>query len=274
MTKEVDLFEDESEQPSRVVKDSKASRVGSGGNGPKRKKRRSVLADPVIQRMVVAAAAVVILWTAAIASSIVFGLSNPPAPRTQIERQLDMLAGVVQSNPKSTPAWTDYATALISAKQYSTAEDVIERGLKVAPEKSPILVQKARLAQKRGDDDEALEVAALAAKTARAEREADSKALEKTGSRARLLPKGLTGALIITAEIQAKRGEWDAVVKAWDEFLNLEPTDCAALVARGDAHAKLGNKKKAESDYRTALKYIPDMPEALKGLETIGASDK
>lgn len=272
MTTEVDLFEDQAERPGSTPESAEAGSAPTASK--KSRKRRSIMSDPVIQAMVTAAAAVIILWTAAIASSIVFGLANPPAPRTQVERQLNMLEGVVKAKPKSTTAWSDYASAMISAKQYSAADEVIERGLKLASEKSLILVQKARLARKRGDDDAALKLCAEAIKTAKAERLADVKKLSGKGSKARIDPKGLPGGYIITAEIQAERQQWRAVVTAWTEFLKIEPTDCLALVARGDAQAKLNDKKGAEQSYREALKFIPDMPEALKGLKAIGASEK
>lgn len=272
MTTEVDLFEDEADRPAPDKEP--AQKPSASPKAPKRKKRRSVMSDPVIQRMVIGAAAVIILWTAAMASSIIFGLANPPAPRTAAEHQLDLLAGVTADKPKSGQAWADYAKALITVKQYGTADKVIELGLERATEKSLILVQKARLARLRENDDEALKVAAQAIKAAEAEREADSKALSASGSRARLLPKGLEGALILTAEIQAERQQWEAAVKTWNEFLVLSPMDCVALVSRGDAQAKIGDKKGAEQSYRQALAYIPDMPEALAGLKAIGAEDK
>lgn len=273
MTTEVDLFGDEAEQPDPKTGAESASQETQPARKP-RKKRRSLMADPIIQWMAIGAAGLVILWTAAMASSIAFGLSNPPAPRTAVERQLDMLESVVRAKPRSAQAWADYAKALITAKQYSAAEEAIERGLKVASEKSQILVQQSRLARERDDDDKALELARAAVKAAREEQGADSKMLEGSGSRARLAPKGLPGGLILIAEIQTDRQEWSEVINAWNSYLNIQPTDCAALVARGDAQAKLGDKKAAEQSYRQALAYIPDMPEALAGLKAIGAEAK
>jgi tetratricopeptide (TPR) repeat protein len=269
MTNQVDLFADETDRPTGAQATSAPARTAAPA-----KKRRSALSDPVIYWMLVGFVAIVILWVAAISSAIVFGLLNPPAPRTYVERQLYLLDGVVRTTPGSTKAWADYASALIAAKQYSKASQVIERGLKTAPEKSLITVQKAKLALAKGQKDKALTIAEEAAKLAREEREVDSRMLAGTGSKSRLAPKGLPGALVIIGDIRAERKEWEAVVKTWTEYLTIEPTDCAALVDRARAYVELGKDKKAEKDYRQALKFIPDMPEALAGLKAIGASEK
>ena len=266
MTNEVDLFADEQSEREPTP--------AAAGGAPRRKKKKSVFQDPVVRWMAIGAVSVVILWVAAMASAIVFGLTDPPAPRTFVEQRLYMLEGVVKSNPQSGLAWRDYAAALISAKQYSAAQRVIEDGMKVAKEKSYLMVQEARLAREKGDDDKALELAAKAAKEARKEREADVKRLEKSGSSSRIVPKGLSGALIITGEILTERKDWEGVIEACDERLELEPTDTKGLVMRGNAYAGLGDKKKAEKDFREALEYVPDMPEALAGLKAIGADEQ
>jgi Flp pilus assembly protein TadD len=63
-------------------------------------------------------------------------------------------------------------------------------------------------------------------------------------------------------------------IKAYDLYLSVSPVDADILVARGLLKAQSGDKSGAETDFRQALRFIPDYQAALDALKQIGADPR
>lgn len=214
----------------------------------------------------------VILWAAAT------GLFQRQAPRSFVERQIDMLETVVQEKPKSEEAWADYALALIAAKQYSSAESVLDRADKaVGKDIVDIVLVRAHLAEARGDSALALKLTDKAIKNGLEFRAKELKRMSEQG----LTPdptvvKGpiLGAAYFFRAQLLAEAGKKQEAVEALDLALAEESTSADALVLRGNLHVDLSNVESATADFERALAFIPGFQPALDGMERLGKDSK
>lgn len=214
----------------------------------------------------------VILWAAAT------GLFQRQTPRSFVERQVDMLESVVKEKPKSEEAWADYALALIAAKQYTTAETVLDRADKaVGKDVVDIVLVRAHLAEARGDAGLALELTDKAIKSGLAFRAKEMRRMAEEG----LTPdpnvvKGpiLGAAYFFRAQLLAEAGKKQEAVEALDRALAEESTSADALVLRGNLHADLSNVESATADFERALAFIPDFQPAIEGMERLGKEAK
>lgn len=222
--------------------------------------------------VVLAAMLTLLLW------AVAAGVFQRQAPRTFVERQIDMLESVVKEKPKSEEAWADYALALVAAKQYSRADDVLNRAEK-ATGKNVIDLElvRARLAYARGDEAAALKLTEKAIKDGLEFRLKEMGRLASTGlTPDPTLIKGpiLASAYYFQAQLLADREEYDAAIEALNKALVEEPTSADALVMRGNLYIKSSNEASASADFAQALKFIPDYQPALDGLESLGEEVK
>ena len=236
-------------------------------------------ADPVLRAMLVAIIGVIILFLVAIISAMVFGyIGTPKAPRTAVERELNVLSAKVETGKADVKTWANYVKALTAAGQYSKAQAALDKSLKAAKsDKSFLLVEQARL-------DLATERYSESAKSAdkaiaEAERELQKRLEEvaKKNVKADLekeRPLSWGEAALIKAEALGRTEDIDAAIKAYDAYLVLMPTASDMFVERGQLKAKNGDKAGAEKDFREALRFVPDSQPALDGLKQIGAEAK
>jgi tetratricopeptide (TPR) repeat protein len=197
-------------------------------------------------------------------------------PRTFEERQIAMLETVVKQKPQSEEAWADYVLALVAAKQYSKADQVIRQAEKaVGPNVVDIVYVKARLAAARGDADEAL---ALVDKAIKAGLEFRKKELERLAEQGTFpdprVIKGpiLASAYYFQAQLYADEKKWPEAAEALTKALDEEPTSADALVLRGNVYLKMSEVESATADFKQALKFIPGYQPALDGLKEAEAA--
>ena len=226
------------------------------------------------ERLVLAA---VLVLSAVLATGVAFvlatGLLGSDAPRTAIERRLLTMENTILESPGDESAHADYAGALIVARQYSTAEQVIARGLELIPDSPAIMLRMAQLARATGDDAGAL-VAVVEVYTAvervRTETLAD---LEERGITGTLTLPGsdeLVEASLLEGAIHADSGDIEARVAAYDRALAEDPSMADVLAMRGAALAELGRQVEAHADFEAALEFVPGYEPALAGLASLG----
>jgi tetratricopeptide (TPR) repeat protein len=75
------------------------------------------------------------------------------------------------------------------------------------------------------------------------------------------------------ANIYREQERWDEGMEMLDEYLEFEPRAANVLADRAHLKLQTGDREGAEADYREALRYVPDLPEALEGLQTIGVDE-
>lgn len=248
---------------TRSAPEPRSSKVGGGSLN-----RMLVIAIFVV----LIAVFLVVLWAAA------GGLFQRQAPRSFVERQIDMLESVVQEKPKSEEAWADYGLALIAGKQYSRAESVLDRADKaVGKDVVDVLLVRAHLAQARGDSASALKLTDQAIKGGL---EFRSKELARMSAQG-LTPdptvvKGpvLASAYYFRGQLLAEQEKYQEAVEALGRALVEESTSADVLVLRGNLYLKLSNEASATADFEKALAFIPDFQPALDGMERLGKDAK
>ena len=233
--------------------------------------------DPVVQWLTLGIFFVIIFWLVAVLSAMMFGLLSPAqAPRTSAERDLLALTGTVQSGKADSKIYAQYIAVLINSGQLSKAQQALEQALKTAKaDKSYLYGQQAALLLGQKDYPGAV----AAADKTMAEAKAELKAFQdenvkknRKPNAGAVMPTSYADAALIKAQALLATKDFAGAVKAFDVSLAEQPTDSDVLVQRGLAKLQVGDKKGAEADFRTALKFIPDYQPALDGLKQIGAA--
>ncbi|MBC7265995.1 MAG: tetratricopeptide repeat protein [Anaerosomatales bacterium] len=223
------------------------------------------------RRLLIVMLVTVIGTLAVVAWVLATNFPGRQTPRTFQERQLVMLETVVKQKPQSEEAWADYILALVAAKQYSKAEQVINQAEKtLGPNVIDILYVKARLSAARGDSDEAL---ALVDKAIKAGLEFRKKELERLAEMGTFPdPKVIKGPVLASAyyfqaQLYADKRMWEEAVESLTKSLEEEPASADALVMRGNAYLEMGKAESATADFEKALKFIPGYAPAVEGLK-------
>jgi Flp pilus assembly protein TadD len=227
------------------------------------------------QWFMVAIAGTIILWLVGIISALLFGLITPPvAPRTALERAVNVYGAQVRAGSSDSQIWAAYIGSLIDAGQRAQARATIDAGLRSSMQnKSVILEMYARLQFVSNDYAGCIKTCDQVMSLARTEL-ADRNALYVASGikQSGVLPTSYNDAVLLKANAQSRIGDYKGAVKTYDAYLVLAPTDSDVMVLRAAAKVKIGDRTGAEKDYRQALKYIPDYQPALDGLKKIGVS--
>lgn len=233
--------------------------------------------DPVVRWLLIALLGVIVFFLVAGISALAFGLFGPPrAPRTLLERDLGTYGALVKAGQADARTTASYAGALIDSGQLSEARNVLEEALATAgSDTSYLLLQQARLEYASKDWERSAETAGKARETADAELKARLAELAGKGIKPKIETER-PGSWLLAAHLEgdafAEAGDAASAVAAYDRYLTVSPVDSDILVARGLLKADSGDKAGAESDFRQALKYIPEYQPALDALEGIGVS--
>jgi tetratricopeptide (TPR) repeat protein len=233
--------------------------------------------DPLARWLVIAILGIVILWLLAIVSAIFIGLVGPPkAPRTAVERDLDIQSAQVQSGKADAKTWAQYIQTLIQANQLGKASTTINAALaSVKTDKSYILAEQARYYYWSKNYPTAVKAADAAEAEALKEFNAHIAALKAqkiTNANSVEEPLSWSTASLIKAQSLAAQKDYKGAIKEYDLYLSVNPTVADVFAARAAMKALAGDKSGAAQDYRTALKFIPDYQPAIAGLKQIGAS--
>jgi len=261
---ESDLIPDESPQAQ--------SAPPAQAKGAKRKKK-SIFADPVVRTLAIVASGLVILYIATVAGALVMGVLGSSEPKSKLERDLQNYETAAMAAPKDSGVWSLYIGALIADRQFSKAQDVIDKSSKVVDQAvtQDILAAQAELHYAKKDYPAAIKTADEVRKKLKTSYD---KALEKNDSPESLgreINANYWRVLFLKAQSQVALGQKDAALKSLDEYLKENATEADVFVYRGTMRVEAGDKKGAEADFKQALKFIPDDKAALEGLKTIGA---
>jgi tetratricopeptide (TPR) repeat protein len=244
------------------------------------RRKRSMWDDRRVRAMGTFAVLMLIAFLATLISVLYFGLiGGESAPRTALERDVVVTESVVRSQEETPTAdnWQSYVLALIADNQHQRARQTIAEvdanGAVDQSRGANMLYCSAVLAHAQGRTDEALDLftevmdVTLEAYTTELERPEDDTpnwALAMGVHRNYLL------SALDRANIYREQERWDEML---DEYLEFEPRAANVLADRAHLKLQTGDREGAEADYREALRYVPDLPEALEGLQTIGVDE-
>ncbi|MDP2232725.1 MAG: hypothetical protein Q8K89_03745 [Actinomycetota bacterium] len=241
------------------------------------RKRPSMLKDPAVMRMTYIAIGLVILFLVSVMGVLLSGVTSPSGPRTLAEREAAVSGEAVQAGSNDPAVWGQYIAALIASGQNTRARDVIEQGRESIDDSATaeFTLGEARLYAARKDHDKVLEAAD--AGMAQIQKAWDA-AVSSGGTKAQAakldgLHDNYYVLALLKAESSAELGDWAKAIEQYDLYIVRNPGAADILIDRADAKIETGDTTGAEADFRKALEFIPDNPEARAGLEKIGAAD-
>lgn len=241
-------------------------------------RHRSMWEDKTVRTFGGVFALLVIAFLAVIVSALYLGFIGTDAPRTSAERSIAAWETYATADEATLDQVQSYILALIDAGQLVRAQGVIDsaKGNDTfdMTQGQNLLFCEAELDRAKKSHDSAIakytEVMDLTKSAYETELEEGPEMMNWA------LSYGLHSNYYFSANgratIYAERGEWAQVVEMLDIYLEEHPRESYILIARGDAKAELGDVDGAEADYREALRYIPDLPEALEALDRIGVA--
>ena len=271
--RESEYFSETVEQPAEESR-SKVPAAPPKGKG--------IFADPVVRRLAWVGAVMLVAFLATVASALFFGVLNPPAPRTAVERDLALAEGRIESAETTlTPQdWYQYTTALVASEQYTKAERMIQTardGGFEDPRKQYLGIAQVRLDLAREDWERALEHADAAMKALEDQRALDQTEFEATQKASSLVSEGLGENYDILrlnrAEALQELGRLDEAIATLDDYIEVNPRAADILVWRGDLKVETGDTAGAVEDYEAASVFQPGDEELAKKLKDVGASN-
>lgn len=253
------------ESPSRQPARRAAKRGPSG-----------MFRDPVVRGMSYAAVGIVILFLVTVISALLTGVLAPSGPRTLAEREAAVAGAAVRAGSADTAVWGQYISSLIAQGQYARAKSVIADGRASIEDSATaeFTLAEARLYSAQGQYEQAVEMADVAMAQMKDYHETLLASGGSTARAAKLdgLPDNYYSALLVKAYALRDLGRYEDAVEVFDLYIEDNPTAADILIDRGMARIETGDTTGAEEDFRSALQFLPDSPEALAGLERIGVT--
>lgn len=238
--------------------------------------RRSMFDDPAVARMAGAAGIILVLVLLVIVFGSYFGFLFSDVPQTRDEVVLANWKAAVEQDGSSVDQHQSYVLALITAGDYAVAEQqiaLIEGREDFDPAQAQnALFLKAEVARARGELDKALEMYTEAMELMdEAYEEKRAEGGETNWALAYGRHENYYISALARAGIYIERGDDAEALEMLDLYLANRADEPGLMVQRGEVKARLGDTQGAAEDFRRALTFIPDMPEALEGLDSIGA---
>lgn len=239
---------------------------------PGRTREPSFFDDPVIKWLSIGLGVVIILFLSTLVAALYLGILGSDTPRTAQERDLQAYEFQTSQGSVDPLVWRSYVSVLIESGQMARAQQVIDRGMQVVDQKqgADMTFAQAQLYYSSEEYDKAIESATQGMAAVTAYYEEQKKTEGSPESKGQEINQNYWGMLYLRARSYAALGQNEKALADFDEYLEERGGASDVYVLRGDVKAASGDKKGAEEDYRTALKFIEDNKEALAGLEKLG----
>ncbi len=236
--------------------------------------RPSIMRDPVVRRMAYVAFGLVGVFLLLVVSALITGVVTPSGPRTLSEREVAVSAAAVEEGSTDTAVWGEYIAALISDGQYGRARSVIAQGRKSLDDSATaeFSLAETRLYYAQKQYKKAI---TSAEKTKTQIQKAYDALIAQGGvveKTAMLVgrPANYDDATLLEAQAYRALKDWKNALAFYDEYIKDNAGASDVLVDRGNVKIDMGDTTGAEKDFREALRFVPDDPEALAGLKKIG----
>lgn len=207
--------------------------------------RRGTTWSPLVIALTVSA----VLLGAALIALVATGTLVNDVPRSDAERDYQLLVAGVKKDAKNPTLLMTLAETEYDLGKKKDALEHAERAVKYAGEAPAYRLRYAQLLLLTGDEAKA-----------RAMIE-DEIALKTAGD-----PEPY----FLLAQLERSQKRYDAAVDAMRTGLKMSPTSADMLILYGDMLVDAGEKDAAIAQYKAALRYLPGDPRATKGLEALG----
>jgi tetratricopeptide (TPR) repeat protein len=229
--------------------------------------------DPIVTGMLIFALSLVIALVATTGALYFYLATLNKAPRTLAERDISVSELKVAEEPKSVAAWVELAYAYAKAGRVEDALEAVKRGERtdnaelMAVVKADVLRFSGRLEEAVQQYDRAETATAKLIERYRMERAKKGVTSEEIDQGAFLQVYWGRG----LANMQL--GRTDAAIADLELAVEENPRQASIWVSLGDLYAEKNDVQKAEESYREALRYAPELPEAVAGLKRIGGGE-
>lgn len=236
-------------------------------------KRPSMFRDPVVRALAILAGLLVVLYLVTVVSALVMGLMNPTEPRTRGERDLQYFELAAMQDPANAKVWRDYIDSLMATRQYMKAQSVIDQAAAAIDQSGTqdIAYAQARLYLATKKYDQAITSADELREKLKKYHDAAKKKRDSPESKGQEINENYYGALLVKAEAFEALEDPEQALESLDAYLERYETAADILIWRGEIRASTGDTEGAEEDFQAALQFLPNDPNALDGLEKIGA---
>lgn len=226
--------------------------------------------DPWVHVLLVVALSLVVALIATTAALYFYVSALNKAPRTMTERDVSMSEAMADENPSDVTSWASLAYAYAKAGRLEDALTAIRRGEKLENGEA-LAVVEADVLRTAGKYREAV------AAYDRAEIQTNKLRERIRAERAKV---GITGDIlddgalfqVFWGRAMAKEALDDVEGAIEDYRLAVEqnPRQSTVWVSLGELQLKSGDSSEAAGAFREALRFTPDLPEALDGLKRAG----
>jgi len=204
--------------------------------------------------------------------ALLVGVLMPPAPRTLVESSLLEAQAAVKKNPTSGLAWSALAGAQWATGDKNEARESLERARKTVKDHSILLVnvKDLQFLMAEGKDVEAIKQADEYLKIEAKFRTEEMDAARAKGIQVPQVMQNNADSIqlfVIKATAEGNLGKWDEAVKTLDDALLLDDRAADLITMRGWAKLRSGDSEGAQTDFETALKFLPGDESATQGLE-------
>ena len=234
-------MEDQAATPA----DAQAPLPGAGPKGSRRKRRSNRLLIVAIALVTVAALGVLALT----GQQLMTADSRPLQSAKQ--RNVVVAEAKIAANPKNLGAYVEAVDANINAGNYDRALYLVDRALEVKKDEPGLKLAKAKVLVLKGDYQAARALA--------------DQVLEKNPEGSAQFGEAST----IAAAVDEKMGDITGAIKHLQRGVQHDQSDALLHVVLAETFARAGKKDDAVASYAEALKYVPDLKEALAGLEAM-----
>lgn len=239
--------------------------------------RRSMFSDPMVRVLAFLSGALVILFLAAVIGVLASGMLAPTGPRTLTEKELASARAAVSAGTTDTAMWGRYVATLVDAGQYRRARSVLSEARQGLEDSATaeFTLAEARILMGEEKPEAAIEAATRAMDQIQVAFDEVVAQGGLTGSRAAItgLHSNYYAAVLLVAEAHAGLGNWDEAIEYYTIYIEKYRGAADILIDRGNAKIEAGDTDGAEDDFREALRFTPDNPEALEALDRIGAGE-
>jgi tetratricopeptide (TPR) repeat protein len=230
--------------------------------------------DPWVRWLAIVSGVLVILVLVVVAYGVYRVNMRLQGPRTAVERDLRAAMANAAASPNNYDTLFALAEMQVIAQKYGDAEATLAKMKKIEPDRAGTPYLQGLMAASQKDFDRALKYYATALEMGN---KVPSSVLKNALRKGLILPRDYHQDVANDAAFEAGRLQLymkknpAAAKKLLLEAVAIDPQDAGAYVLLGDIAAKAGDKKGAIANYREALKYVPDYPQAIAGLKKLGA---
>lgn len=215
----------------------------------------------------VALALVVVLLVTGL-SVVLFVFALHDAPRTNTEYQISVNQAAVQQTPSDAGAWSKLAYAYAAAKRYPLALSTAQQGRSATGNDSLLLVT-ADVLRLSGDNKAAIAAYDTAYTAVTAAEAAAKLKLQQENITVPLGDETLAQVYFGRALSKHALGDLAGAIDDLRHATAIAPQESNLWAQLGDYETQAGDWKGARAAYRSALMYVPDLPQAVAGLATL-----